>query len=417
MDLIGQRKGFNQRRKALNIIILFGFVSLFGDVVYEGARSVNGPYLKLLAANAVAVGVIAGMGEFLGSALRLISGYLSDKTKSYWFFTFLGYGMLISVPLLSLAGIWQIAALFIILERIGKAIRSPARDTILSQASSQVGTGFGFGLHEAMDQIGAIAGPLIFTTLFIFVGRQQIGIAEYQKGYTFLWIPFLLIIFCLIISYQRVPHPETLEVSTKNNKGHDKLSKVFWLYTLFTFIATAGFCNFILIAFHFKSKGIFSDVQIPFFYAIAMGIDAVVALSFGKLYDLLKDNNNNQKAGLNLLITLPLISLWIPLFVFSKNYSFIIIGICFWGIVMGIHETIMRSAIADMTSLKKRGTGYGIFNATYGLAMLLGSSLLGFLYDRSMYFLISAVVFLEMAALPIFFFIRREILKEKIAKL
>ena len=111
MDLIGQRKGFNQRRKALNIIILFGLVSLFGDVVYEGARSVNGPYLKLLAANAAAVGVIAGMGEFLGYALRLVSGYLSDKTKSYWFLTFLGYGMLISVPLLSLAGIWQIAAL------------------------------------------------------------------------------------------------------------------------------------------------------------------------------------------------------------------------------------------------------------------------------------------------------------------
>jgi predicted MFS family arabinose efflux permease len=414
MDLTGQRKGFNQRKRALNIIILFGFVSLFGDVVYEGARSVNGPYLKLLAANAAAVGVIAGMGEFLGYALRLVSGYLSDKTKSYWFLTFLGYGMLISVPLLSLAGIWQIAALFIILERIGKAIRSPARDTILSQVSSQVGTGFGFGLHEAMDQIGAIAGPLIFTTFFILVGRQQVNIAEYQKGYAFLWIPFLLIMFCLIISYQRVPHPETLEVSTKNNKGHDKLSKVFWLYTVFTFIATAGFCNFILITFHFKSKGIFSDAQIPFFYAIAMGIDGVVALSFGKLYDVLKGNNNNQKAGLNLLITLPLISLWIPLLVFSKNYSFIIIGICFWGIVMGIHETIMRSAIADMTSLQKRGIGYGIFNATYGLAMLLGSSLLGFLYDRSMHSLISAVVFLEMLALPIFFFMRREVLKEKL---
>ena len=159
------------RKRAFNLIILFGLVSLFGDIAYEGARSVNGPYLKLFAVNAATLGLIAGVGEFLGYALRLVSGYLSDKTKSYWFLTFLGYGLLVSVPLLSLAGIWQIAALFIILERIGKAIRSPARDTILSQASSQIGTGFGFGLHEAMDQIGAVSGPLIFTVLFLLIGK------------------------------------------------------------------------------------------------------------------------------------------------------------------------------------------------------------------------------------------------------
>src|SRR3989338_11659254 len=194
------------RKRAFNLIILFGLVSLFGDIAYEGARSINGPYLKLLAVNATTLGIIAGAGEFLGYALRLISGYLSDKTKSYWFFTFLGYGLLVSVPLLSLAGIWQVAALFIILERIGKGIRSPARDTILSQASSQVGTGFGFGLHEAMDQIGAVVGPLIFAWVFAIAGKQ-IGIADYQKGYAFLWVPFLLVILCLYISYRKVPNP------------------------------------------------------------------------------------------------------------------------------------------------------------------------------------------------------------------
>ena len=399
------------RKRAFNLIILFGLVSLFGDIAYEGARSVNGPYLKLFAVNAATLGLIAGVGEFLGYALRLVSGYLSDKTKSYWFLTFLGYGLLVSVPLLSLAGIWQVAALFIIMERIGKAIRSPARDTILSQASSQIGTGFGFGLHEAMDQIGAVTGPLIFTVLFLLIGKQNLGIAAYQKGYALLWIPFLLVMFCLIIAYRRVPHPAVLEAGQKKAGVADKLSKVFWLYTLFTFVATSGFCSFILLAFHFKSANILPDAQIPLYYAIAMGIDAIAALSVGKLYDVMKSRRNNHNAGLNLLIIIPLMTLLMPLFIFSQRHIFVIIGVLCWGIVMGIHETIMRSAIADITSLNKRGTGYGIFNTTYGLAVFLGSVLLGFLYDRSIAFVIAAIILIECMALIVFFYMRREVSK------
>jgi len=402
----------NLRRRALNLIILFGIVSLFGDIAYEGARSVNGPYLKLFAVNATTLGIIVGLGEFFGYVLRLLSGYLSDKTKSYWFLTFLGYGMLISVPLLSLAGIWQIAALFIVLERIGKAIRSPARDTILSQASSQLGTGFGFGLHEAMDQIGAVSGPLIFSVFFMIIGKEQVGIAAYQKGYAFLWIPFLLVMFCLFISYRKVPHPAALEAGQKKIAVSDKLSKVFWLYTLFTFVATLGFCSFILLAFHFKSANILPDAQIPLYYAIAMGIDAVAALSVGKLYDVMKSRKNSHNAGLNLLGVIPLMTLLMPLFAFSQNHIFVIIGILCWGIVMGIHETIMRSAIADTTSLKKRGTGYGIFNTAYGLAVFLGSALLGLLYDLSIILVIAAIIIIECLALVVFFLMKKEVLKE-----
>lgn len=397
-------------RKALSVILLFGLVSLFGDIAYEGARSVNGPYLKLLAVNAATLGLISGFGELLGYALRLISGYLADKTKSYWLLTFLGYGLLISVPLLSLAGVWQVAALLIILERIGKAIRSPARDTILSQASSQVGTGFGFGLHEAMDQIGAIAGPLIFTLFFLTAGKNA-GIVEYKIGYAFLWIPFILVMLCLYISYRKVPQPQTLEVEQKS-RVLDNLSRTFWLYNIFTFFSTAGFCSFILIAFHFKLTGVLTDAQIPLFYAIAMGIDAVAALAIGKSYDLLNNKNKNANSGLILLIIIPLASIIMPFFAFSVNILFIIIGLSLWGVVMGIQETIMRSAIADITSLRKRGTGYGIFNTTYGIAIFLGSTLFGFLYDQSLTFVFWAVFILELIACFIFLLMRREILRK-----
>ncbi|MDD5665504.1 MAG: MFS transporter [Candidatus Omnitrophica bacterium] len=397
----------SDKNKAFGVIILFGLVSLFGDLAYEGARSVNGPYLKLLAVNAATLGLISGLGELLGYALRLLSGYLADKTKSYWFLTFLGYGMLVSVPLLSLAGVWQVAAVLIIMERIGKAIRSPARDTILSQASSQVGTGFGFGLHEAMDQIGAIIGPLIFSIFFLTAGKNP-GIYEYQKGYAFLWIPFLLVMFCLFISYRKVPKPQVLEIE---NKGlvSDRLSKIFWLYNLFAFFATAGFCSFILVAYHFKLTGFLTDAQIPLFYALAMGVDAVAALVIGKSYDILKDKFGNLHSGLNLLILIPFLSILMLFFIFSSSLLFIIAGLILWGIVMGVQETIMRSAIADTTSLKKRGTGYGIFNTTYGVAIFLGSFLFGLLYDRGLYLVFIGAFILEAAALAVFIFMRKEI--------
>ena len=258
-----------------------------------------------------------------------------------------------------------------------------------------------------MDQVGAVVGPLIFAGVFMVAGKQ-IGIADYQKGYAFLWVPFLLVILFLFISYRKVPNPEVLEVAQKNNMP-DKLSRVFWLYTLFTFITTMGFCSFILIAFHFKYTNALSDAQIPLFYAIAMGIDAAAALTIGKLYDIAKKKSGNQNGGLNLLLAIPIISLLIPFFVFSRNLNLIIVGMLCWGIVMGIQETIMRSAIADITSLTKRGTGYGIFNTTYGLAVFFGSSLIGLLYDRSVFFVIFAIIVIELIALVPFFLMRKEI--------
>lgn len=398
------------KKTALQLIILFGLVSLFGDIVYEGARSVNGPYLKTLGASAAMVGLIAGLGEFVGYAIRLVSGYFADKTRAYWVFTFLGYGLLISVPLLSLTGVWQVAALFIVMERLGKALRSPAKDTIVSTAAKQVGTGFGFGLQEVMDQIGAICGPLIFAGLFWLMGTQQKTILEYQKGYAFLWIPFILVMICVVIAYIRVPEPQKLESSSKPVPEADKLSKTFWLYTLFTFITTMGFVNFALMGYHFKARNILSDAQIPFFYAIAMAIDGAVALAIGKTYDVFKTKRNNEKAGLITLIIIPFFSIFIPICAFSTNYNLAVISVLTWGVVMGAHETIMKSAIADITPLAKRGTGYGIFNTGYGLAMFIGSFLMGILYERSISALIIISVALEIAAFFFFFIMKKEAL-------
>ena len=140
------------KNHALKFIILLGIVSLFADMTYEGARSITGPYLALLGASAAVVGFVAGFGELVGYALRLVSGYMADKTRRYWAMTIIGYAVnLLAVPLLALAGNWPMAAILLIAERMGKAIRTPPRDVMLSHAASQVGRGWGFGLHEAMD--------------------------------------------------------------------------------------------------------------------------------------------------------------------------------------------------------------------------------------------------------------------------
>ncbi len=378
-------------KRAYQFIILFGVISLLGDIIYEGARSVNAQYLKELGASALWVGVVAGLGEFIGYAIRLVSGYVSDRTKAYWLFTFIGYGLLISVPLLALTGIWQVAAILMVAERLGKALRSPAKDTILSQVTTQVGRGLGFGLHEAVDQIGAIAGPLIFTVIFAYI-------VDYNLGYTIMWIPFVLLIGVLIIARYLVPHPEKFETSKTASNLPDKLTTTFWVYTAFSAFAIIGFASFPVVAYHLKANAIVSDAAIPLLYAVAMGVDAVCAIVIGKLYD---------KNGLQVLIVIPVLSAIVPVLAFTFNWIAVVIGIILWGVVMAIHETIMRAAIADLTSLKKRGTGYGIFNTAYGVFMFFGASIMGWLYEMNIAYIMVFAVVSEVIALVLFIYIMR----------
>jgi len=394
------------KKQAVQLILLFGLVSFFGDIIYQGARSVNGPYLKTLGASAALVGFIAGLGEFLGYGIRLLSGYFSDKTKAYWLFYFIGYAMLAAVPLLALAGVWQVAALFIVIERIGKALRTPARDTILSHATKRIGTGLGFGINKFMDQIGGVAGPLIFSGLFFIAGTQSQTLADYQKGYVLFWLPFIALIFCGIFVYRRFPDPQSLEAPS-NRPEPDKLSDIFWLYTLFTFVTAMGFVNFVLMGYHYKANNILSDAQIPFFYAIAMAIEAFAAILIGRTYDWFKEKYQNNHAGLLVLGLIPIFSVLIVFTGFTRSIILIVFSVVLWGIVMGAHETVMKSAIADLTPLKKRGTGYGIFNTVYGLAIFIGSVLMGMLYDKYLSGLLFFTLLLQAAGIVIFFIILR----------
>lgn len=381
----------SSRQTAFQFIVLMGLVSLFGDMVYEGARSVTGPYLQLLGASAVAVGIIAGLGEFLGYAIRILSGYVSDKTGLHWSMTIAGYGLLCCVPLIGITDLWQIAALFILLERIGKGIRSPARDTILSHVAKKVGRGMGFGLHEALDQIGAIIGPTIFSTSFI------LGYG-YKNAFKLLWLPALICMAVLIVARIKVPAPERYESSIEPENG-SYLSKLFWLYSIFIFLTVSGFANFQIISYHLKYRAIISEGAIPIFYALAMGVDAIMALFIGKFYD---------KKGTDSLIMIPVLTAPIPIFAFSFNAYEVLFAMILWGAVMGIHETIMRAVIADIIHKKKRGIAYGIFNTIYGISWLVGSSITGYLYEISVTYIVVFSVVVEVLSILVFLWLKRQ---------
>lgn len=377
-------------KRAITFVILIGVVSLFADMTYEGARSISGQYLATLGATGTIVGIVAGLGEFIGYSFRLASGYISDKTGKYWFVIFVGYILnLFAVPLLALAGNWPLAASLMILERFGKAIRTPARDAILSYATNETGRGWGFGLHEAMDQTGAIIGPLIVSCILFFKG-------SFQTSFAVLLIPALCAMSVLTVAKMLYPRPQDLEIETIDIKK-EGFSKRYWLYIVAISCVAAGYIDFPLIAFHFQKISGISEVWVPIFFSIAMASAGLAALICGWLYD---------KKGLPVLIFVTTVSsLFAPL-VFLGGFYLSLMGMILWGIGVGAQESIMRAVVANMVQMNKRATAYGILNIWFGIFWFLGSALMGFLYDVSFISLILFSVGIQLAAVPILFAVK-----------
>lgn len=373
-------------RAALWLVVLLGIVSLLADMTYEGARSVLGPYFQLLGASAAVVAAVAGLGELLGYVLRIFSGYLADRTRRYWTLTVIGYAInLLAVPMLAVVGRWELAALLVILERTGKALRTPARDAILSHATSRMGRGWGFGLHEAMDQIGAILGPLLVAGILCLSGT-------YRTAFVLLLIPAGCALSVLGVARFLYPRPQELEMQTPLLRP-EGLGRRFWIYLLGVGCVAAGFVDFPLIAFHFERLSTVPPVWIPTLYALAMGVDAVAAVAFGWLFD---------RLGIGVLALAVVVSALFAPLVFLGDFAGALAGMILWGIGMGAQESIMRAAVGGMVPPERRGTAYGIFNAGYGMAWFLGSALMGILYGISLPAMIAFSVLAQLVSLPIF---------------
>lgn len=373
------------RGDALQFVLVLGLVSLFADMTYEGARSITGPYLALLGANATIIGIVAGLGELVGYALRLGAGYVSDRTGKYWPITLLGYALnLCAVPLLALAGAWPVAALLLIVERAGKATRTPARDAMLAHATTAMGRGWGFGLHEAMDQGGAMLGPLLIAAVLAARG-------DYRVSFALLAVPALLSLGVLLVARWLYPHPRDLEVEQERLE-ETTFPRAYWLYLGALALIGAAYADFPLIAYHFGQVASVPKSWIPLLYAIAMGAEGGAALLLGRAFD---------RFGLATVIVATLLSALFAPLVFLGGLTLAVLGMVLWGIGTAAQASIVKAAVAGMVGAERRASAYGLFDTAFGVCWFLGSVAMGVLYDRSVVALVSFSIALQLAALPL----------------
>jgi MFS family permease len=378
---------------ALRFVVLIGVVSLFADMTYEAARGINGSFLAVLGASATVVGVTSGLGELLGYLIRLPSGYLAGRSGRYWTWTGIGYVVnLLAVPSLALAGSWQLAVALIVLERVGKGVRNPPRDAMLSYAGSVIGQGWTFALREALDQAGAMVGPLVVAGILLV--RQN----AFREAYAWLLVPALLSLLTLGLSRRRFPQPWALERRPSSSRT-TSLPGGFWWYLGAMALVAFGYADFNLIAFHLQRSGDPSGV-ISLLYALAMGMAAVSALVFGRWFD---------RRGLSTLVVAVLLSTAFAPLAFLGGLGLAALGVALWGVGMGIQDSLMSAPVAVLVGAEARARAFGIFNALYGGAWFVGSSAMGFLYGVSIPGLVAFSVLAQLLAVVVLFLAQKRI--------
>ncbi len=368
----------NNRRNAYIGIFLLGIVSLIGDIVYEGSRGLVPDYLSFLGATATVVGLAGGVGDFIGYAARLVSGFLVDATRAYWLFIFVGYGLIVSIPLLGLSYSLEMVVLLVLLERLGKAFRSPSRDTVLSVVSKDVGAGKAFGFHELLDQVGGMTGPLIVAGLMFFSGN------DFRFTFSFLFIPFIMLLAALVYTYRKIGS-RTIVEQPEIGAEKQKLAMPFYVYTLAVLLNTVGLIPYTLIL--YKASIILhgSPQQwiVPLIYFLIQGVDAPAALLSGYAYD---------KFGIEVLVLPFVLSLFPPLLAMTDSgLPMLIAAAAVFGLVLGMQESIYRAAVSQLSPISSRGRAYGIFNTAYGIGFLVSGAVYGALIDSGSPFIIVVI--------------------------
>src|SRR5213596_3156753 len=355
-------------RSALQFVVIIGIANFVADFTYEGARGIIGPFLGSLGASAAIVGLVAGVGELMGYGLRSVSGYFADKSHRHWAFAFLGYTInMLAVPALALTGQWPLAASLVVSERIGRGIRKPTVEAMLSYAGRSIGAGWVFGLNEALDQAGATIGPLLMA-LILYLNHGL------RTGFGVLLVPALCCLAILVVARLLHPRPHELEEGAGHALVTTNLTRVYWRYRAAGVLIAAGFADFALIGFHFHKANTVPANMIPVFYAVAMAGSALASIPLGRLFD---------RFGPNVTLFAFLISAAAAPFVFLGTSVFALIGMVFWGIGIAAQGSLLQVMLTGVIPPQKRSTAFGLFDTGYGIAWFVGSAVMGLLYDKS----------------------------------
>jgi MFS family permease len=385
------RLAFPVASPAFLFVMTTGIVNLFGDITYEGGASINGPFMASLGASAAIVSITAGLGEFLGYALRLPAGYAADRTGRYWLITFVGYVInLFAVPAMALAGSWQVAAALVLAERIGRALRKPTIEAMLSYTTGELGKGWVYALNTALDEIGATLGPLIIALVLLLKG-------DLRTGYAFLAISAVAALAALVVARVNFPLPSRLEHG-RTAPARD-FGKAYWLYMLAGALFAAGLVSFELISYHLSKENIASEQWIPVMLAISTAFGVVVTLAFGKFYD---------RIGLPIVIAAVCMSAAFSPFVFLGDFYLVLFGMLLWGVGYAMQDTLLKAIVAEVLPEGKRNFAFGLYYAGYGVGWLVGSIVAGLLYENSRAALIAFSVVVQLVSVPIFVLAARQ---------
>jgi len=349
--------------------MLMGVVSMLGDIVYESGRGIAPDYLYFLGASAFLVGLTSGVGELVGYGMRLISGPLADRSHAYWLFIFLGYGLILAIPLMGLTNsIWLVAAL-VIVERLGKALRSPSRDAVVSVVSKGMGSGKAFGLHEFIDQIGAVAGPAFLGFMMLWTANN------FSISLQSLFPFYILMMIVLYLTYRRI-RGTVEEIRRQSTATNEKLSKGFWMYSGAVLMNTVGLMPIALILYN-GAKILESGGQlwlVPFLYVVVQLVDAPMALVSGYIYD---------KVGIKFLAVPFALSILPLAFQSLAGLPGVILACVSYGLVLGMQESTYRAAVTDIVPLGRRGSAYGFFNVMLGAGTFISGVTFGYMLDAS----------------------------------
>lgn len=392
------------RPAAWRVVWWFGFVSLAADMVYEGARSMYGPVLAALGASAVVVGLVTGAGDAMALVLRLVFGPVADRTGRYWTLTIVGYGLTaVCVPLLFLSPRLGAAGLvfaitMILLERLGKAVRSPSKSALLAHVAGAVGRGRGFGVHKALDQVGAFAGPLLVAAV--------VAASTLWAGMAVLAVPGAVAMVLLLTLRLRVPDPSVYDATPASTSGPDPaaepprgwwadalgagLPRDFFAYAVAASLTTGALVTFGIIGYHLTVEGLVPVAAVPLVYAAAMAVEAVAALLVGWTYDLV---------GARILLVVPVLAALVPALALGPTLALAVAGVLVWGFAHGVQDSTVKAAVADLVDAPRRATAYGVFAGIQGLLAIVGGAGAGWLYERSLVALVVVVALTQVAAL------------------
>jgi hypothetical protein len=369
---------------AFRFVLTLGVVNLFADITYEGGGSINGPFLGTLGASAALISIVAGLGEFLGYALRAVAGHVADRTGKYWPISFVGYAInLLAVPAMALAGSWQIAALLMLAERIGRGIRKPTIETMLSYTTAKFGTGWVFAVNTALDETGATLGPLLMAAVLFLGGR-------YQMAYALLLISSLLALASLTAARIGFPAPANL---SEGSAPEREFTPAFWLYMTGGALFAAGLMSYELISFHLVTQGLISRSWMPVVLAFATGSGVIANLLLGRLFD---------RVGMNVVLAAVILSACFTPLAFSGSLIPVLIAMPLWGVGYAVQDTLFKALVAGILPDKKRGLAFGLFYTGYGLGWLVGGVAVGLFYQRSHLALVLFAVAAQLCALPFF---------------